>query len=198
MSVLKPHVYQEKDFSHLTGLTGISDDQLKVHFGLYSGYVANVNKVNQTLADLDAAGKTGTPEWAEVNRRAGWEYNGMRLHEYYFEQFKPGGNDKVGARLEEKLKATFGSIEDWKADFVACGGMRGIGWVILYLDPKTGVLSNHYIPEHDIGHPAGFTPILVMDVWEHAFMVDYKPPEKKKYMEAFFTNIDWTVIEKRL
>jgi len=198
MSLITPHVYEQKDFSHLTGLTGISDDQLKVHFGLYAGYVANTNAVNKTLAEMIAGGKSGTPPWAEVNRRAGWEYNGMRLHEYYFENLKAGGKGKPGSKLGSALDMYFGGFEAWKNDFYAVGTMRGIGWIILYQDTWSGVLSNHWITEHDMGHPAGFSPILVMDVWEHAFMVDYKPSERKKYIDAFFANIDWDVVEGRI
>jgi len=198
MSTLMPHKYEQIDFSHLKKLTGISEDQLAVHFGLYAGYVANTNKCNQLVAELAAAGKTGTPEWAEINRRLGWEYNGMRLHEYYFGNLTAGGRGKPGAKFTAAVEKTFGSVDKWKEDFIACGTMRGIGWVIAYYDETVGVVSNQFIAEHDMGHPAGFKPIVVMDVWEHAFMVDYKPADKKKYIEAFFANLDWDTVDSRI
>jgi Fe-Mn family superoxide dismutase len=89
-------------------------------------------------------------------------------------------------------------VEAWKTDFQAMGDMRGIGWVILFEDPATDRVTNHWITLHQDGVPAGFKPLLVMDVWEHAFMRDYKATEKAKYVEAFFRNIDWQAVERRL
>jgi Fe-Mn family superoxide dismutase len=86
----------------------------------------------------------------------------------------------------------------WKKDFAAVGGMRGVGWAIAYLDPWTGYISNHWVSLHEDGNVAGFEPILVMDVWEHAFLLDYKPAERAKYIEAFFSNVDWAVVKDRL
>ncbi len=198
MSVIIPHTYSKIDFSHLKGLKGISDGQIEVHLGLYAGYVTNTNKLNEILSEMVKADKTGTPPWAELNRRAGWEYNGMRLHEYYFGNLHPGGKGNPGPRFAAAVEKSFGSFEAWRKDFVACGSMRGIGWAIVYHDPMDKVVSNYWITEHDIGHPAGFLPILVLDVFEHAFMIDYKPAERAKYIEAFFGNIDWDEVEKRL
>jgi Fe-Mn family superoxide dismutase len=198
MSMIIPHTYSKLDFSHLKGLKGISDGQIEVHLGLYAGYVTNTNKLNEIIADMVKNGKTGTPPWAEMNRRAGWEYNGMRLHEYYFGNLRPGGTGKPGDAFTKAVENTFGSVEAWRKDFAATGAMRGIGWAILYRDPESGVLSNHWITEHDMGHPAGFKPILVLDVFEHAFMIDYKPAERGHYIDAFFDNIDWEELEKRL
>lgn len=198
MSLTMPYVYKQKDFSHLKGLAGISDKEVQVHLGLYGGYVANTNKLNELLAEMTRKGESGTPKWAELNRRAGWEYNGMRLHEFYFGNLYPKGKGQPGAKLTAGLEKTFGSFEAWKQDFFACATMRGIGWVILYYDPQAGTYSNHWITEHDIGHPAGFKPVLVLDMWEHAFMVDYVPADKKKYIDAFFGNVDWDEVESRL
>ncbi len=198
MSTNRPHTYTKLDFSHLKGLTGISDAQLDVHFGLYAGYVANTNKCNELVAEMTKNGQAGTPQWAEVNRRLGWEYNGMRLHEHYFGNLASGGKGQPGAKFKAAVEAAFGSVDKWKEDFITCGTMRGIGWVILYQDPVSGAVANQWVTEHDMGHPAGFAPIVVMDMWEHAFMVDYKPADKKKYIEAFLANVDWEAVEKRL
>jgi Fe-Mn family superoxide dismutase len=198
MSLIIAHPYAQKDFSHLKGLKGISDAQMAVHFALYAGYVANTNKFNDLIAGMSAQGQTGSHQWAEINRRLGWEYNGMRLHEYYFGNLFPGGNSSPGSKFNAAVEMSFGSFDAWKNDFIACGTMRGIGWVILYRDPLTGIVSNHWITEHDQGHPAGFAPLVVLDVFEHAFMVDYKPADRRKYIDAFFDNLDWNEIERRL
>src|SRR5579875_3736186 len=115
---------------------------------------------------------------------AGYEYNGMRLHELYFENLTPHYEPpKPESALYRELDRTFGRFERWQRDFTAVASMRGVGWAILYLDPETGRLSNHWISLHEHGHPAGFQPLLVMDVWEHAFLVDYRPTERAKYIE---------------
>lgn len=194
----KPYV--ERDFSRLKGLTGISDRTLEIHLGLYSGYVKNTNLLNEKVIELTETGKTGTPEYSELKRRYGFEYNGMRLHEYYFGSLKPGGSSelKESSALGKAMVDTYSSIDVWKNDFIKVGSMRGVGWAILYQDPVTKVLSNHWITLHEEGNIAGFIPILVMDVWEHAFLLDYKPAERSKYIEAFFSNIDWNAVEGRL
>ena len=189
--------YEAKDYSKLIGMEGFSETLLKNHFTLYQGYVTNTNKLMDTLASMLKEGKVGTPEYAELKRRMGWEFNGMRLHEYYFDNL--GGKaalDKSG-RLAKKLAENFGSHEDWEKDFRGTGAMRGIGWVILYQDNVSGKLFNQWINEHDVGHPAGCVPILIMDVFEHAFMTDYGL-KRADYIEAFFKNINWAVVESRL
>jgi Fe-Mn family superoxide dismutase len=189
--------YEAKDYSKLIGMEGFSETLLKNHFTLYQGYVTNTNKLMDTLASMLKEGNVGTPEYAELKRRMGWEFNGMRLHEYYFDNL--GGKaalDKSG-RLAKKLVENFGSYEDWEKDFRGTGTMRGIGWVILYQDNVSGKLFNQWINEHDVGHPAGCVPILVMDVFEHAFITDYGL-KRADYIEAFFKNINWAVAESRL
>jgi Fe-Mn family superoxide dismutase len=189
--------YEAKDYSALIGMKGFSETLLKNHFTLYQGYVNNTNKLWDIMTAMLKEGKTGTPEYAELKRRFGFEFNGMRLHEYYFDNL--GGKkpvDKAGA-LAKKVAGAYGSYESWEQDFKATGAMRGIGWVVLYQDNTNGWLFNQWINEHEVGHPAGCSPILVMDVFEHAFMLDYGL-KRADYINAFFQNIDWGVVTKRL
>lgn len=191
--------YAEHDFKHLKGLTGISDETLEIHLGLYAGYVKNTNILNEKVIELTEAGKSGTPEYAELKRRYGFEYNGMRLHEYYFGNLKPGGSElKETSAIGQKIIETYSSIDVWKNDFFKVAAMRGVGWAVLFQDPFTKTLSNHWITLHEEGNIAGFQPILVLDVWEHAFFRDYKPADRPKYIEAFYANIDWAKVEERL
>lgn len=194
--------YKPQSFEHLTGLDGISDAQVKEHLELYQGYVKQVNTLSEKLTELLGKGKPqGTdPYFAELTRHLGFEYNGMILHEYYFSNLKRGGEPSPGksSGLAQAIGQSFGSVETWKGDFQAIGGMRGIGWAILFQDPATGHLTNQWVTLHQDGVPAGFKPLLVMDVWEHAFMRDYKATEKAKYIEAFFRNVDWQAVERRL
>ncbi|MGH7966489.1 MAG: superoxide dismutase [Candidatus Binatia bacterium] len=191
--------YKPREF-HLSGLNGISDRTLEMHFGLYQGYVKNTNELTEELLDMVQKGEmTAThPAYSELTRRLGFEYGGMVLHEYFFENLAPQGRGAPSHQLKQALEQNFGSVDKWKAAFVAVGNMRGVGWAILYQDPATGQLSNHWIALHQDGVPSGFKPILVMDVWEHAFLLDYKPSDRGKYIEAFFSNIDWNILDKRL
>jgi Fe-Mn family superoxide dismutase len=189
--------YNAKDYIHLLGTEGFSETLLKNHFTLYQGYVTNANKLNDLLKAMIADGKSATPEFAEIQRRFGWEFNGMRLHEYYFENLKKGGNQDGKALVEKALSSNFQSFEIWEKSFRAAAAMRGIGWVVLYRDIQSGSLFNCWINEHDVGHLAGAQPILVIDVFEHAFMVDYGL-KRADYIDAFFKNVDWSVVAARL
>jgi Fe-Mn family superoxide dismutase len=188
--------YEAMDFSKLLGMEGFSDTLLNNHFTLYKGYVAHTNKALDMLAAMLKEDKMGY-EYGEVKRRLGWEFNGMRLHELYFGNL--GGKaalDKSG-KLAKKLTADFGGYEAWEKEFKAVGGMRGIGWAVLYQDNTNGRLINFWINEHDVGHPAGCNPILIMDVFEHAYMTDYGL-KKADYIAAFCKNVDWSTVEQRL
>ncbi len=192
--------YVAKTFPEIeNGLEGISKDQLAVHFKLYQGYVNNTNTLLEKIGKFIENSDFGSPEYAELRRRFGFEYDGMILHEYYFSNLKPnGGALAQGSKLYQKLVEQFGSYEQWEQDFKKTGAMRGIGWAILYQDPTNGRLMNFWVSDHEYGHPAGYTPILVMDVWEHAYMVDYQATERPNYIEAFFKNINWDAVEARL
>jgi len=184
----------------LGGLQGISDATLEMHFGLYEGYVKNANTINEKLAAIRSAGDPSgaDPAYAELVRRLAFEYNGMRLHEYYFDNMTKSPGELHAGSLYDKLGEAYGGFDKWKADFTAVGAMRGVGWAIAYLDTENGQITNHWISDHENGHLAGFVPIVVLDVWEHAFIKDYKPAERGKYVEAFFANLDWKACESRL
>ncbi len=189
--------YVAKDYSKLIGMQGFSETLLKNHFTLYQGYVTNTNKVLDILAQMLKDGKTGTPEYSELKRRMGWEFNGMRLHELYFDNL--GGKSPLNknSKLAQKLIDSFGSIENWEKDFKATGSMRGIGWCILYQDTADGRLINFWINEHDVSHPAGCNPLLIMDVFEHAYLTDYGL-KRADYIEAFMKNVNWSMVENRI
>jgi Fe-Mn family superoxide dismutase len=194
--------YQPRQFN-LSGLKGISDQTLEMHFKLYEGYVKETNKLTEKISEFLADGKVDQdemPAYSELTRRLGFEYNGMVLHEYYFENMRKEGTgdpDKTSSFFKAAA-ASFGSYDIWKADFVGVGKMRGVGWAMCYQNPANGRLSNHWITLHETGNVSGFVPVLVMDVWEHAFILDYKPADRPKYIEAFFSNIDWAAVEGRL
>lgn len=181
--------YETRDFTVVRGLHKLPDSLIEAHVRLYEGYVRNLNLLNQHVKSANRS----SPEWSELKRRLGFEYAGMRLHELYFEGLSPTPGT-VPAPFEEALSQGWGSIRNWKEEFESMGQMRGVGWVLLDQDPLTGRLSNHWITLHEDGHPPGFTPILVMDVWEHA----YTGMSRSEYVEAFFLNIHWAQIARRL
>src|SRR5687767_1224183 len=200
--MINTNSYQAKQFN-LSGLKGISDQTLEMHFKLYEGYVKETNNLSDRISEFLRDGKVDqeeVPAYSELTRRLGFEYNGMVLHEYYFGNMKRdgSGDPEKNSAFFRAAQASFGNYDVWKADFVGIGKMRGVGWAICYENPANGRLSNHWITLHETGNVAGFTPILVMDVWEHAFLLDYKPAERPKYIEAFFSNIDWTSVGKRI
>lgn len=184
--------YKPNNYERLFGMSGFSRKLLETHFKLYHGYVDHTNELLETIARMDNNAKA--PEFAELKRRFGWEFNGMRLHELYFENL--GGKDTLKkSPLQEALEKDFGSFAEWEKDFRATGALRGIGWTVLYRDTN-GPLINTWIDQHDSGHLTGCSPLLVLDVFEHAYMNDYGT-ERGEYIEAFMKNLDWSIASNR-
>ncbi len=188
--------YIAKDYAYLYGMPGFSDALLKMHFQLYQGYVKNTNFLLVRMKEMEMQDKDQTYDYGALKRRLGWEWDGMRLHELYFDNL--GGHEPLdkSAPLFEKIVKDFGSYDAWKKNFIATGMIRGIGWVILYRDPQSGRLFNTWINEHDVGHLAGGDPLLVMDVFEHAYITQYGL-DRAKYINAFFDNINWAKVSER-
>jgi Fe-Mn family superoxide dismutase len=194
--------YKARHFG-LSGLKGISDATLEQHFKLYEGYVTQTNKLLEKLAEFSKNGGVDEKrmvEFSELKRRLGFEYNGMVLHEHYFGNLRKHADREPahGSAFREAAERSLGSYRRWESDFTSVGKMRGVGWAICYQDPATGFLANHWVDMHESGHVCGFTPLLVMDVWEHAFILDYAVKDRPKYIDAFLSNVDWRAVESRL
>ena len=174
-------------------LTGISNGQIEQHWQLYEAYVKNTNELLDELREAD----TGSRHWAELKRRLGFEFNGTVLHEYYFGNLAPDRELRPKSALADALALGWGDFRTWREDFAKTAAMRGIGWVVLYHDPRAGRLFNWWVSDHEVNHPAGLIPILVLDVFEHAWMVDYAAGEKSKYIDAFLENVGWDTVERR-
>lgn len=189
--------YKATDFSHLLQMEPFSNDLIETHLKLYEGYVTNTNKLTGKIQEMARTDETRTPEFGELHRRMGWEFNGMRLHEYYFGNLTADQTElEDGSDLAEKINADFGSFNEWKDRFLSVGTIRGIGWAALYHDPVADVLCNVWIDEHDTGQLAGCVPILLMDVFEHAFIKDFGT-DRDAYMKAFFDCVNWNVAMDR-
>ena len=191
-------IYKAKNYRHLLGIEGFSHKLLKNHFELYEGYIKNSNKLLIHLDELFRNGQTDTIEFSEIKRRLAFELNGIKLHEYYFENMKKDTNkqEDKDSSLFEKIKDEFGSYQDWKKSFQATVSLRGVGWAMVIYDPAVDRIWNTWVTEHHIGHIAGTTPLLVLDLWEHAMLLDYGS-DRALYLEAFFNVIDWSVIQER-
>lgn len=192
------HTYTPKTFA-LGELPGLSEKQITVHLGLYEGYVKHVNLIAEKLAAVRSGELQLDPYIvAELRRRFAFEFDGMRMHEYYFTQFEGGAQaldpeSALGKCVTEK----YGNAEKFVEHIKEVAGTRGIGWVVVYFDAVANSVHTTFVGDHELGQLSGLPIILALDLWEHAFMVDYVPAEKKNYIEAFFANLNWSVIEKR-
>jgi Fe-Mn family superoxide dismutase len=189
--------YTARQFN-LPALKGLSEKQIKVHLALYEGYVKHVNLIAEKLGAV----RSGTLELdpyivAELRRRFAFEFDGMRMHEYYFEQFEGDKGGDPESALAKAAAEKYGSGENFLTHIKEVAGTRGIGWVVVYYDPIGKVLHTVFVGDHELGQLAGLPIILALDLWEHAYMVDYVPAEKKNYVDAFLDNVNWSVIESR-
>ncbi|MDQ1299647.1 MAG: superoxide dismutase, Fe-Mn family [Patescibacteria group bacterium] len=195
--IWNPMSYTARAFA-LPELKGLSLEQIAVHLALYEGYVKHTNLILDTIQKLrteDADGNAFVMN--ELRRRLGFEFDGMRMHEYYFEQFE-GGAQPAGTSLQTIASEKYRNWDGFIAHIKEVAGTRGIGWVVVYHDPKAATLHTAFVNDHELGQLSGLPILLAVDLWEHAYMVDYKPAEKKTYVEAFLENVNWSVVEGRL
>lgn len=188
--------FEEKKFN-IPALKGISAKTIEDHLKLYAGYVKNTNLILQKIEELAKDSEKYAYELGEIQRRFGFEYDGMRNHEIYFDALSNGAKiiSKDG-ELHKAIESTSGSFEAWLARFKAIAMSRGIGWAMLYYDKKDKCLLNAYVGDHELGQLSGCAVVLALDMWEHAYIADYSPGGKKDYVEDFFVNLNWEVIEK--
>ena len=189
--------YVARQFS-IPSLIGLSDKQMEVHLGLYQGYVKHVNHIRTQIAKLK---EEGGDQYLinELRRRFSFEFDGMRMHEYYFEQFEGGVTEHSPENALARLATDkYGSWDAFIAHVKEVAGTRGIGWVIVYYDPSGRTLHTVFVNDHELGQLSGLPIILAVDLWEHAYMVDYMPSEKSSYVDAFLANVNWSIPEKRM
>lgn len=179
-------------------LVGISRDTIDGHLGLYQGYVKHVNLIHEKIMAFSNDVENNAYAIAEMQRRLGFEFCGMRNHEYYFAQLEGGAKVLPDGALKEKIQYQWGSVETWLQYFKQIAKTRGVGWVMLYHDPHTDQLVHTWVDEQHIGQLADLDIILALDMWEHSYMRDYKASEKASYVDAFFTNLNWEVVSERL
>lgn len=179
-------------------IEGISTDTMQNHLGLYAGYVKSVNLIREKIESYSSDRENNAYAISEMQRRLGFEFGGMRNHEYYFSQFEGGAKALPDGALKEKIESGWGSFEAWEASFRTIAKTRGVGWAMLYHDPHTDQLVQTWIDEQHIGQLVDVDIVLALDMWEHAYMRDYVSSDKGKYVDAFFTNLNWEVVSERL
>lgn len=180
-------------------LKGISAKNIEEHLKLYQGYVKHANLILDHISELSKDSDKFAYELGEIQRRFSFEFNGMRNHEYYFSSLEGGaqGVNKDG-ELYKVIEHVYGSFDAWLARFKAISLTRGIGWAMLYYDPVSKTVISSWVDEQHLGQLQSCKPILALDMWEHSFVADYQPSGKKQYVEDFFENLNWSVIEKNL
>lgn len=188
--------FEEKKFN-IPKLKGISEKTMEEHLKLYSGYVKNVNTILAKIEEYTANAEVNAYALGEIQRRFGFEFDGMRNHEYYFTHFENGPSALTAdSPLQKAIEEEWGDFDKWLNRFKAIALIRGVGWAILYYDSHTKRLLNAWIDEQHLGHLTGLSPILALDMWEHAFVADYQPSGKKNYVEDFFVNLNWQNVEE--
>ncbi|OHA93418.1 MAG: hypothetical protein A3H52_01825 [Candidatus Zambryskibacteria bacterium RIFCSPLOWO2_02_FULL_39_26] len=190
--------FEEKKFN-IPKLKGISAKTIEEHLKLYSGYVKHTNFIEEKIAELMQDSEKNSYALGEVQRRFGFEYNGMRNHEIYFESLS-GGSSEISkdSELYKSMTYLWGSFENWLNQFKTIALTRGIGWAMLYFDRKEQKLLNTWVDEQHLGQLQDCTLVLGLDMWEHSYVADYQPSGKKQYIEDFFTNLNWLKIEENL
>ncbi len=189
-------LFEEKKFN-IPKLNGISEKTIDEHIKLYGGYVKNTNTILAKIDEYVVDSENNACALGELQRRFGFEFDGMRNHEYYFAHFE-NGHSKITQEspVYEAIEAEWENFDTWLNRFKSIAFTRGIGWAILYYDATSKRLLNAWVDEHHLGQLVGLSPILVLDMWEHAYFIDYTPAEKKKYIEAFFVNLNWQNVEE--
>lgn len=190
--------YEEQKFD-LGELKGISPKNIEEHLKLYAGYVKNTNSILEKITEYEGYAKEDAFApyvVGELHRRFSFEYNGMRNHEIYFRSIAGGPNPLEDSALKQAISDEWGSFEAWLARFQTLALTRGVGWAVLWYDKTDKRLLSSWVDEQHLGQLQGCTPVLTLDMWEHAFVYDYPTSEKKKYVEAFFENLNWGVVEE--
>jgi superoxide dismutase, Fe-Mn family len=191
------HKFEPQKFN-IPALDGISDKSVEEHLGLYAGYVKNFNSMTDLLQDLAKDSEKNMHALSELIRRRSFEFGGMRLHEHYFSQFEKGPKEAdQESSFAKAIAKQYGSIDSVIMQLTHVGNMRGPGWSILYFDPQSQSFHIGFTGEQHQGHFVTLPIMIALDVWEHAFLLDYGAAGKGKYIDAFFKNLNWSVIENR-
>lgn len=189
--------YETKKFN-IPELDGISKESIDLHLGLYAGYVKHVNLIRERISAYENDMDSNAYAIAEMQRRLGFEFGGMRNHEYYFSQLEGGASELPDGNLKNMIIEQWGSYDAWLERFKTIAKTRGVGWAMLYFDKQTNQLVQTWADEQHLGQLADLQIVLALDMWEHSYMRDYLPSDKGGYIDAFFKNLNWEVVAARV
>jgi Fe-Mn family superoxide dismutase len=189
-------MFTAKQFN-LPTIEGISTKTIEEHIKLYQGYVKHANLIQEKIAEYKTDTEKNAYVLGELSRRFAFEFDGMRNHEYYFEQLEGGPKKIMDTALNAQIEKDFGSLDTWLSDFKTLCMTRGIGWAVLWYDPITDKLLNAWVDEQHLGHLNGLKFIYGIDMWEHSYLMDYTPGEKKKYVESYLNATNQEISAKR-
>lgn len=187
--------YEEQKFM-IPELKGISRKAIDEHLKLYAGYVKNANLVMEKVGEYMVQGPQTFYAVSELWRRFSFEFDGMRNHEYYFRSLEGGPKPLPEGSLFKAAVEAVAPFEMWLQGFKDSALARGIGWAMLMWDPHLEQIVFTWVDQQHQGHLIDTRPILLLDMWEHSYLFDYAPADKKKYVEAFFENLNWEAIEE--
>ena len=195
--VLVMEYFTAKTFQ-IPKLKGISEKNIEEHLKLYAGYVKFANYIQNQIVELGKDSEKWAYELGELQRRFAFEYDGMRNHEIYFSSLEGGSTPlSIDGALMKAIQKEWGTYYAFLSRMKAVAMTRGIGWAMLYQDMTSGHMLMQWVDEQHLGHLQGLKPILALDIWEHSYVADYQPSGKKQYVEDFFANLNWSVVEKR-
>ncbi len=188
-------MYTEQKFN-IPELKGISKKSVDEHLKLYAGYVKHANLIHEKIREYSVDSEKNAYVLGELMRRFGFEFNGMRNHEYYFMSLADGAKPlPADSTFKAQIENQFGSFDSWLTSFKMITMTRGIGWAMLYYDKEMKQLTHAWVDEQHLGQLNSTSLVLGLDMWEHSFYMDYGT-NKKAYVDAFFENLNWEVIER--
>lgn len=189
---------QKVDFRYSDDITVVSRTQFEVHVRLYEGYVNSINKIDEELRQTDtdrSEANTIFGKFRDLKRGETYALNGVILHELYFQNIG-GTQSEPDPLTAQKISQDFGCVTDWYEDFIATAKVSR-GWAVLAYEQRTGKLRNVSLDSHDLGNIAYYAPVLVLDMYEHAYFLQYAD-NKAEYINRFMRNINWEIVGERL
>lgn len=188
--------FESQKFDFSAGLDGMSAEMLKTHTELYDGYVAKTNEIQKKVDEADKSkANQSFSEFGELKRQETFSVNGMKLHEVYFNHLKKGGSEMSGP-LKEMIEKDYGSVEAWKEEMVATG-IASRGWAILAFDWTDMRLHIYGQDAHNVGAVWNASPLIAIDVYEHAYFLDYGK-SRGEYLDACFANMDYEAVNEMI
>ena len=189
--------YEVREELEPRSIGAISSELLDDHFRIYKSFVQHTNSLQAELQAMRSNDQGGSLLYLERAKRISFEANGLILHELFFENLSPQKTEIQG-ELAELLEKSFGSLDAWRGDFNHISKCRGNGWAILFYDPQMEQVLQTFVDSNHLGVPLGWVPLLVLDLWEHAYIRDFGAHGRDSYVMKIFEYLDFNRASERL